>query len=104
MAKQYLQVRESKNLTMYDFDGSLDSVAMFINELKREHGEDAVLDFSQNFDEVEVTVIWYRQETDLERHMRLAKARKARGAAKIAKAATEEAERAELARLTEKYS
>jgi len=104
MAKRYLQIREHKNLNMYDFDGSLDSVAMFINDLKREYGEDAVLDFSYNFDDVEVTIAWNRQETDLERDKRLTKARKARGAKKIAKAATEEAERAELARLQAKYA
>jgi len=104
MAKRYLEVRESKSLSMYDFDGSLDDVAMFVNDLKREYGADAILDFSQNYEDVDVEVRWFRQETDLERNKRLAKARKARGAAKIAKAATEEAERAELARLTEKYS
>jgi hypothetical protein len=104
MAKRYLEVRESKSLSMYDFDGSLDSVAMFVNDLKREYGEAAILDFSQSYDDVDVTVSWYRQETDIERDKRLAKARKARGAAKIKTAATEEAERAELARLTEKYS
>ena len=104
MAKRYLEVRESKDLSIYDLDGSLNEVASFIEDLKNEYGEDAYLDISYCFDEIEVGVHWTRQETDLERDKRLAKARKARGVKKIQKAATEEAERAELARLQAKYA
>ncbi len=104
MAKRYLEVRESKDLSIYDLDGRVGDVLSFVEDLADDYGKDAYIDISQCFDEISVEVIWTRQETDLERDKRLAKARKARGVKKIQKAATEEAERAELARLQAKYA
>jgi len=104
MAKRYLQIRESKNIELYDFDGRVADVLKFIEGLKEEHGENAVIDICQIWDNTEVAVHWYRQETDVERDKRLAKARKARATAKTKAAEREEAERAELARLQAKYA
>ena len=104
MAKRYLEIRESKSLELYDFDGSVESVLHFVEGLKDEYGAEAYIDICQIWDDTQVEISWTRNETDVERDKRLAKARKARGARKIQKAATEEAERAELARLQEKYS
>jgi hypothetical protein len=104
MAKRYERVRESKSLSLYDLDGQLRDVLSYLEDLKAEYGEDAYLDICQSYDDVEVELIWYRDETDVERDKRLAKARKARAAAKAKSIEIEEQERAELARLQEKYS
>ena len=104
MAKRYERVRETKSLSLYDLDGKIGDVLSFVEGLKEEYGEDAYLDICQSFDEVDVEIIWYRDESDVERDKRLAKARKARVAAKAKSIEVEENERKELVRLTEKYS
>lgn len=105
MAKKYLEIQESKKLSIWELEGSISDVSHFLHELANECGNDAYIDISQYFDgEVEVEVSWTRLETDVERDKRLAKAKKVRKARKEEKKGLENCERAELARLQEKYS
>ena len=104
MAKQYLEIQESKELFIDDLEGQLCDISHFLHELANEYGNDAYISIDQYGDTVDVEVSWTRQETDVERDKRLAKALKVREARKIERAAVEDRERAELARLQEKYS
>lgn len=103
--------KEERVLSLYDFDGTLESVRGFIDHLIEEYGKDATLDncteWDYDCDRSIYRLHYEREETDAEMDKRLkaaAKARIRRKAQKIKEDAAKEArELKELARLRKKY-
>ena len=114
-------IKEREQISLYDFDGSLEDVRKMLDNLIEKYGASAKLDHDYDYEPYSgcggwgcsgdrtyfFEVHYEREETDAEMEKRLATARKRRESRKatMAKkaAAKEEAERKELARLLEKY-
>ena len=96
-------VDEKRSVDLYSFEGKLNDVREYLNELEKEYGADAKLDLQWDYDYVGMHIHYQRLETEKEAEKRVAKARKVRERNKANKLKQEEAERKELARLLKKY-
>ncbi len=99
---------EKAGVELYSLcDGEILKVRKYIDDLIELYGEDAKLDLDWYYDDVNVSVKYLREETEVEAKKRIEAARKARERRKVKKekdaGVVEAKERKELARLLKKY-